>query len=136
MLLKEKGQIEGGNQPNTACQAIHVVEEVEGVGESNDPEKGHNRVQEWPGTEVERVAKEDSCGRGYDLAYQFGSGINAAEIIINADNKHLKGNEKKREERRRVRGEKERREETTHEKGKASQGGGGTLVPPLFGRKS
>src|SRR5713226_1532520 len=100
MLVKENGEVESRNQPNAAGQAI---QDVEGR----------------PGKKVERVAREQGNGGGYNLPDQFGGGVEAAEIIIKTDHTHLQGNQEKRETGRQARGETEGREEKTQDEGNA-----------------
>src|SRR5207247_4958444 len=52
LLGKQKREVEGCDQCDTAGQAVHVVEQVKRIGQCDDPDSGQKGIERRPGKEV------------------------------------------------------------------------------------
>jgi hypothetical protein len=132
MLLKKKDKIENGNEADTTRKAVHIVKEIDGVRQPDDPEDRQQGIQGEPGKETERVATEEGNSRCNDLAYQFGRGIKRTEIIVGAQGKQQRGNKEKGERISQAGRTHDSGQQKTQEKGRASQKRRRTPVPTVL----
>lgn len=85
----EEGEIEGGDGAQTGAQAVHVVGQVQGVGDSQDPEDGDEVTEEGAGNEEGDADAGGGDGKGdQGLEGELERGTEFRMIVPGANTEH------------------------------------------------
>ena len=76
---------QGRDRSHTACQAIHIVQQVERVRDSDEPEEGNHHVDDIDSGQPDADPAHDEHRGRRELADQLGAGSQLDEIVDEAD---------------------------------------------------
>ena len=113
-----------------AQKSVHVVDEVEGVGQPHDPEQRQQRIERDRTEPVQAVIEREQDRRQRDLGDQLGRGLQRQPIVDQTGAEHQRGSH---HQHRDVAGEPEHRRAAEHDGGNrdAAEKGNGAAMPAV-----
>ena len=76
------------DEADARAQPVHVVEQVEGIGQPDDPEDRQQRVERQGFDPCQPVTKEDEHGRESDLRHELRVRLQRDQVVRDADDEH------------------------------------------------
>ncbi len=76
------------DEADASAQPVHVVEQVEGIGQPDDPEDGQQRVERQGFDPCQPVTEEDEHGRESDLRHELRVRLQRNQVVRDADDEH------------------------------------------------
>ena len=125
----------GRNRRDAAGQAVDVVEQIEGVGDADNPGDGQEDVDGQHRGDRHGTRDIDKEDRGQHLAEQLCHWSSRVEVVDQADREHRAAEQQQLPDRPEIAGQSDDHEQR-HEQGEAPALGhrGRALVPPVGGR--
>ena len=117
-----------------ARQAVHVVEEVKGVGDAHHPEQREEHVGERKAGQPEREAEGEQDAAEQELREQLRRRGQASDVVDETDDRHRAGGEREHHESRRRARHEQRRQQRGDGDGDAAEQRHGLSMPAVGGR--
>jgi hypothetical protein len=92
--LYKRGKADTGNCADPGTQAVHVVNEIKGIGNAHDPEQGGHGIQGKGVKPVQAKAEKSDQGSGQNLADEFAVWFDIAKVVKQSQQEQKSGADK------------------------------------------